>query len=50
MKNFADLTEREDGSTQYYIRYDLATNSDDTEQAQQILCASVRVTLQYLTP
>jgi hypothetical protein len=45
----ADLAERDDGSTQYYVRYELPTNDDNTEQAQQILCASVRVTLGYLT-
>jgi hypothetical protein len=46
----ADRTERDDGSTQYYIRYELPTNSDGVRQPQQILCSSVRVTLNYLTP
>jgi hypothetical protein len=45
-----DLAEREDDATQFYVRHELPTNSDETDQSLVISCASIRLTVTYLAP
>jgi hypothetical protein len=46
----ADVAKRDDGMTQYFIRFTLPTNGDDVEHTVTIPCSSVRFTATYLAP
>jgi hypothetical protein len=46
----SDLVERTDAQSQYFVRYELATNGDSLEDFAPISCSSMHLAVRYLGP